>query len=193
MSATNADRYGTVLAPANLGLVHRLLNSTSSPRKPDLFDEVGSAQAWLDEALADRASRGEEVPSLHLRKVDLDSLRTLRTEVHDAITAHGGDDPDDGPALRSAVEVTLGADGTVRADPRGQGAVPWLRSAVLLACLEAELTGEWSRLKICANPDCSIAFFDRSKNRSGAWHDVHVCGNQVNLRASRARRRQAAG
>jgi predicted RNA-binding Zn ribbon-like protein len=37
-----------------------------------------------------------------------------------------------------------------------------------------------------------VAFFDRSRNNSGVWHDVAACGNAINLRASRARRRARA-
>jgi predicted RNA-binding Zn ribbon-like protein len=48
----------------------------------------------------------------------------------------------------------------------------------------------WTRVKACRNPLCSVAFYDRS-NRSRVWfgHNTSVCGNQINLRASRARRR----
>ncbi|MGY3230346.1 putative RNA-binding Zn ribbon-like protein [Luteibacter sp. HA06] len=34
------------------------------------------------------------------------------------------------------------------------------------------------------------AFQNRSKNASAVWHDVRVCGNAINLRASRARHRK---
>jgi len=36
-----------------------------------------------------------------------------------------------------------------------------------------------------------VAFFDRSRNNSGVWHDVKFCGNAANLRAFRARQRAA--
>ena len=52
----------------------------------------------------------------------------------------------------------------------------------------AQMAGTWKRLKLCHNPPCASAFYDRSKNNSGVWHDVKMCGNAVNLRASRARR-----
>jgi hypothetical protein len=46
------------------------------------------------------------------------------------------------------------------------------------------------RLKLCHEPRCRVAFYDRSKNNSRVWHDTATCGNQVNSRAHRARRRQ---
>jgi len=38
-------------------------------------------------------------------------------------------------------------------------------------------------------PRCRVAFYDRSRNASGVWHSVRICGNAINLRAHRERRR----
>ena len=54
----------------------------------------------------------------------------------------------------------------------------------------AQRADTWKRLKLCHKAACSSAFYDRSKNNSGVWHDVKMCGNAANLRASRARRRE---
>jgi len=192
MALEMTDRYGTKLAPDSLGLVHRLLNSTGTETKPDLLETVDLAQAWLDEALAEWADRGEEGPVSRLRDADLPSLRALRDVVRDALTGRGSESAARKSTLLGAADFVLADDRAVAAIPRGKAPVQWLRSAVLIACFEAELTGTWERLKICANPACPIAFYDRSRNRSGTWHDVRVCGNQINLRAARARRRGAS-
>ncbi|WP_206686451.1 CGNR zinc finger domain-containing protein [Kribbella qitaiheensis] len=34
------------------------------------------------------------------------------------------------------------------------------------------------------------SLYDRSRNNSGAWHNVKTCGNQANLRAHRERNRE---
>jgi predicted RNA-binding Zn ribbon-like protein len=47
----------------------------------------------------------------------------------------------------------------------------------------------WPRLKACRNEPCSVVFYDSSKNQSRVWHNTSVCGNLINLRASRARQR----
>jgi predicted RNA-binding Zn ribbon-like protein len=44
---------------------------------------------------------------------------------------------------------------------------------------------------VCRNPRCRVAFYDRSRNNSGVWHDVRTCGNAANLRAHRERQRAA--
>ena len=60
---------------------------------------------------------------------------------------------------------------------------------VLAALLEGQQAGTARRLKTCRNPRCRVAFYDRSRNASGVWHSVRVCGNAINLRAHRERRR----
>jgi len=104
-----------------------------------------------------------------------------------ALTAPKGDG---GPTLvRTALVV--GPAGTLALRPAGRG-LGWFISAVWIQVYLAQQAGTWRRLKLCHNPPCGSAFYDRSKNNSGVWHDVRVCGNAVNLRASRARRRAVA-
>jgi len=59
--------------------------------------------------------------------------------------------------------------------------------ATLLGILhEAQLSGDWARMKACRQ--CEYAFFDRSKNRSAAWCDMSICGNRTKNRAYHRRR-----
>jgi predicted RNA-binding Zn ribbon-like protein len=107
------------------------------------------------------------------------------TRAHDAA-------PDAGPAVpvlhTGAAALHLGADGSVRLQPQqtGQQALVML---VLAALFEGQQAGTRRRLKTCRNPRCRVAFYDRSRNASGVWHSVRICGNAINLRAHRERRR----
>jgi predicted RNA-binding Zn ribbon-like protein len=56
----------------------------------------------------------------------------------------------------------------------------------------AQRHGLWARLKACRSDICSVIFYDSSKNQSRVWCNTLICGNRVNLNASRARRRQEA-
>jgi predicted RNA-binding Zn ribbon-like protein len=59
----------------------------------------------------------------------------------------------------------------------------------VLAAVHASMEeGIWGRLKSCANATCGWAFYDRSKNRSGRWCSMEVCGNRTKTRAYRRRR-----
>ncbi|TMR19968.1 CGNR zinc finger domain-containing protein [Nonomuraea turkmeniaca] len=57
--------------------------------------------------------------------------------------------------------------------------------------LTAAASGEWSRVKSCAAPDCRWAYLDSSRNRSRRWCDMAECGNRAKNRAWR--QRQAVG
>ena len=88
--------------------------------------------------------------------------------------------------IASRLAVALDDDGrTALAPARGgvDGAV-----ATLLGILhEAQLTGQWPRLKGCRQ--CGYAFFDRSKNRSAAWCAMAICGNRTKNRVYYRRHR----
>lgn len=44
-----------------------------------------------------------------------------------------------------------------------------------------------SRVKVCANPDCSWMFYDESQRRNRRWCQTNVCGNMVRVREYRRR------
>ena len=60
----------------------------------------------------------------------------------------------------------------------------WLLSFVYAATAD----GTWPRLKACREHTCEWAFYDHTKNRSGAWCSMAVCGNRAKARTYRARR-----
>jgi predicted RNA-binding Zn ribbon-like protein len=51
--------------------------------------------------------------------------------------------------------------------------------------------GTWDRLKACRQETCRWAFYDNTKNRSGVWCTMEVCGNRAKARSYRER--QSAG
>ena len=52
---------------------------------------------------------------------------------------------------------------------------------------EAMADGTWRRLKACRSETCEWAFYDRSRNRSGTWCSMAVCGNREKARSYRQR------
>jgi CGNR zinc finger len=63
---------------------------------------------------------------------------------------------------------------------------------ILAIAFIAELDGTWSRFKQCSSPPCRAVFWDHSKNRSGRWCNMKVCGNRAKVRAYRQRERASA-
>ncbi|GAA0652293.1 CGNR zinc finger domain-containing protein [Kutzneria viridogrisea] len=177
-------------APGCLGYVHDLLNTLSAgrPRQPDLLADLARARDWADRALATwSAVTGHPARQVVLDQDDVDQLRGFRDDLHERVTAGGTLDCATVVHTASA-SLCMGEDGRVRLAPRGTG-WRYLASLALVTALEAQCAEVWCRLKTCRNPRCAIAFYDRSRNNSGVWHDVRVCGNAANLRAYRARQR----
>jgi predicted RNA-binding Zn ribbon-like protein len=77
---------------------------------------------------------------------------------------------------------TIGVAGTTRGV---DGALGRLLAIVLGAVAD----GTWSRLKVCREDECQWAFYDRSRNRSGQWCVMAVCGNRNKARSYRERQR----
>jgi len=107
------------------------------------------------------------------------------------LAAHG----EDPGAARSfladtQLDLSLEPGGRIAYRPAADG---WRGVAALAAAeiLLAQQRGQWPRFKTCPFPVCGVAFYDTSRNVSRVWHDVRTCGNQANLRAYRARQRDA--
>jgi predicted RNA-binding Zn ribbon-like protein len=176
---------GRPKAPGRLELLQRFINSHNHdlPRDWDRIGSAAKAQAWLRQ-------KGLVAPAERVSAADAAYLRELREAIR-ALLVTGGQ-PDRAAAAtireaaaRASLTVTLDQTGRTALAPtqRGiQGAV-----ATLLAILhEAQLTGDWSRMKACRR--CEYAFFDRSKNRSAAWCAMSICGNRTKNRAYYRRR-----
>jgi predicted RNA-binding Zn ribbon-like protein len=63
-------------------------------------------------------------------------------------------------------------------------------SALILSFSQLLNHSDMSRLKKCANPDCSYLFYDATTNLSRRWCFSNVCGNMMHVRAFRARRNE---
>jgi predicted RNA-binding Zn ribbon-like protein len=176
-------------APGGLCVVQDLLNSRgmSTAPVPDLLADGATAQTWLDTSLRTWGEQtGRIPPVISLSGDDPAVLRDLRGRVRGWL----GDASQDHTPQPLDVEISF-RDGRPTYQPRGDGAAA-VASLVLLEALLASHTGTWSRLKTCLNPSCGATFYDLSRNSTRVWHDMKTCGNTMNLRASRARRREAA-
>lgn len=183
-----SQRYGCVTAPGGLGLVQDFLNTKAiDGYGHDLLADPDLAADWAAAAVrAWAAARDADLQPPELGDADLARLRALRATVERLVD---GEPPGGRGTGGIAASFALSESGAVRLDPAGSG-WRWLASALFGEILLSQHAGTWRRIKRCHNHRCGSAFYDRSKNNSGVWHDVKSCGNAVNLRASRARRRE---
>jgi predicted RNA-binding Zn ribbon-like protein len=174
---------GRPKAPGRLELLQRFVNSYNHDFPPE-WDRLGTAeraQAWLRQkrlvAAGDRVS-----------EADAARLRELREAIR-ALLVASPERKAAADAVReasSALRVTIDDAGRTSLEPTG-GGVDGAVATLLGILHEAQLTGDWWRMKACRN--CEYAFFDRSKNRSAAWCAMSICGNRTKNRAYYRRRR----
>ncbi len=186
------------LAPPPLLLVQAFVNTLDLDLGTDMFARAEEAHTWLaDAGLIDAASSaGPASPDfasdLHLARDVRASIRALIAHHNDAEAltederlpleqvGHEGQ-----PRLRVAPDGQVSLDAEA---PAGRVAPGLL--GLLLIIRDAQADGSWDRLKLCGNPDCRWAFYDRSHSRRGAWCDMASCGNRLKNRNLRARRAQ---
>ena len=64
-------------------------------------------------------------------------------------------------------------------------------ATVLSAVTAGMASGQWERLKVCVEDTCQWAYYDTSRNRSGKWCSMAVCGNRTKARVFRERHASA--
>ncbi len=182
-----SQRYGCASAPGGLGLVQDFLNTRAiDGYGPDLLGDPELAGDWVVAAVRAWSSvRDVKLQAPKLSDGDLVKLRGVRAAIEQLVA---GEPPSPG-SVGVVASFALSDAGELRLDPSGSG-WRWLASALWGEILLSQHADTWRRIKRCNNHRCGATFYDRSKNNSGVWHDVKTCGNAVNLRASRARRRE---
>ena len=181
------------LAPLPLLLVQAFVNTLDLDLHTDVLAHADEAQAWL----ADAGLRDIGQPEL---AADLQLARAVRESLRVMIGRNTGGPPLSEAELRTlrqattqaAPRVEVTASGHVRLETGdGQGRLADGLAGLLLTIRDAQADGSWDRMKLCGNPDCRWAFYDRSHSRQGAWCDMASCGNKLKNRSLRARRAQA--
>ena len=180
-------------APGRLELVRTFLNTVDLESGEEDFSSPAILASWLEE-------RGLLRSGAWLSARDLSDAIEFRETLRDVLEANAGHG--DAPAARrrldeiaARIPMRVQVGGRPRLEPlRGDGMQAAL-GRLLAVAYEAELDGSWQRLKVCRSDTCRWAFYDSSRNRSGAWCTMAICGNRMKGRAFRRRLpgRAAAG
>jgi predicted RNA-binding Zn ribbon-like protein len=165
---------GRPKAPGRLELLQRFINTHNHDFPAD-WDRIGTpekARAWLgDKGLI---AGGEAVSD-----ADAARLRELREAIRALLVTPS---PDRFRALSTGAELIVAVDAEGRtALESAHGGVDGAVATLLGILHEAQVSGDWSRMKACRQ--CEYAFYDRSKNRSAAWCSMSICGNRTKNRA----------
>jgi predicted RNA-binding Zn ribbon-like protein len=180
---------GREAAPEPLALVQAFANTVAEEGhfRWEAIGDPGSLRSWL-------SSRGLLADGERVGEADVARAKEVRKALRSLLAANNGGEADAAAirALnltteRARLTVRFGADGRATLEP-GAGGVDGALGRVLAAVHASMEEGTWGRLKSCANATCGWAFYDRSKNRSGRWCSMEVCGNRMKTRAYRRRR-----
>ena len=184
-----ADR----LPPPELAAVQAFLNSRDRAAGRDDFATTEQMQRWLvRQRLVAPQAEFDEAERRHL------------VEVRDALAALIRAADDDAGSARRWVTILNEAARRVRLGVRLHPAEGYRLMAegmgidrpvgdLLVRVMGAMTAGFWTRLRVCANPDCARAFYDASRNHSARWCSMAGCGNRMKGRAYRLRARARQG
>jgi hypothetical protein len=168
-------------APGRLEFVRAFLNSV---------DLEAVAEGRAEDRLTDWCNTGGFAQKLD--PVGLADLASFREALRAVAEANAGEGDRSVAwaglerfALRARFEGSVAALG-IEIVPAGEGADGAI-AEILAIVYRAQIDGTWARLKACRKHSCRWAFFDRSKNGSGAWCSMAVCGNRVKAASYRAR------
>ena len=178
-------------APGQLETVRLFVNTVDleAPEK----DRLPSPEA-LVEFLAERSLLDD--PRTQAGPADLRRAVELREALRELLLTHHGDheaDPAaiatvDAAAQRARLQLRFAPAGAAHVAPAASG-VEGALGGLLAIIAAAQADGTWERLKACPWSTCKWAFYDHSRNRSGVWCTMAVCGNRAKAQAFRARKR----
>jgi hypothetical protein len=186
---TIMDEEQNKAAPGPLALVQAFVNTQYGQQrrayvKPTSPEEL---RAWL--VAHDLLADGTPVTEGDFRRVLLlrEALRSLLRANNEIGMLASLVEVLNHLASNAPLTVRFHHDGlpTLEPDIAGvDGALARLVGIVFTAMMD----GTWARLKACRNDRCQKAFYDTSKNRSGAWCSMAGCGSRLKARAYRHRR-----
>jgi predicted RNA-binding Zn ribbon-like protein len=172
-------------APMPLLLVQAFVNTHDLEDDADLLADLPAARRWLVET----GLLAQDAP---LSQADVELARDVREGIRalmDDHEARGAVEPLRALAAVHRARLAVEDDGAVKLANAGSGQMGDGMFELLLIVHQAQQDGTWGRLKLCANPECQWAYFDRSRNQQGNWCNMAVCGNRLKNRELRARRR----
>ena len=150
-----------------------------SPERSAVLLELPETEPLAAHALLQRASSFRDT----LRRIFLTLIR------RDALK------PEAIEAINELLRVTEGHD-ELLFDGEGwriefvarENGLEWLLAAIARSAAEIVAEGPDARVRVCANPDCGLLFYDASRTKRRRWCSMAVCGNRHKV-ASFAKKR----
>jgi predicted RNA-binding Zn ribbon-like protein len=171
---------GRAPAPGALALVQAFMNTRWDLRTGGNAETLVNAEALRDWLSARELVAGPKPLTSH----DLDRALAVREGLR-ALAFANNDHALDAGAVDAMRQASAGAGTEIYIEPDGprfvadtttgiDGAI----GALLAITARAMIDGSWRRLKACPGRHCGWAFYDHSRNQSGRWCSMNVCGDR---------------
>ena len=177
-------------APGELDHIREFVNTLDLETGEEQLGDPAALAAWL----SDRGLLSGDEP---IADADVRQAQAMREAIRKLLLANNGAPLDPG-AVDALNAAAKSAELVVRLAPDGSGTLAPVRPGIDGALgrlagivFRSMAEGTWERMKACADDGCEWAFYDWSKNRSGTWCDMAVCGNRAKARAYRERRQHS--
>ena len=194
-SGSNRRRHSPAGArprPETSALVQAFINShydLEVEHGADLFATPSELSRWL-------SARGLLAASARLRARELSRALAVREGLRRLAAGnnHAGASVT-AARLQGLNQAAAGASVEIRLEPAGPrfvaagAGLDGALGQVLAITATAMLDGTWRRLKVCPGDHCGWAFYDHSRNQTGRWCSMSVCGGRAKARAHYHRHR----
>jgi len=173
--------------PEELRTVLAFLNTEDLRAESDELETAATLAAWL-------ARHSLAAADAKISEDDWKEARAVRAALRSLLHAHSG-----GAVDAKAVKlvnrtvdelryrVRFDRDGAPHADLVVESGWRGGRTRIFEALVRAQSEDRWSRLKLCHEPSCRLAFYDASNNRSAKWCRARRCGGRLYSLAYRKR------
>jgi predicted RNA-binding Zn ribbon-like protein len=190
MEETTTQPGGRAAAPGELGIVQAFVNTENVEAGTDELPDPAGLRRFL-------SRHGLLSARTKVTRDDLGRARELRTALRALAAANNGEplaasviDALDRGARSWAVIASFAPTGEPREIPTASG-VERAFGELLAIVHRAMRNGTWPRLKACREHNCRWLFYDHSRNRSGTWCAMSLCGTRSKMRTYRALRASA--
>jgi predicted RNA-binding Zn ribbon-like protein len=180
-------KTGSKPAPGELVLVQAVINTLDLEEETDDLSTPELLRLWL-------VRYGLLDGSAGVSEKDWNMMIALREALRQSLMANSGEvisatslDQLNRIASQFQMTVTFRSDGCAELTQIDAG-VSGAAGQLLVIVAQAVMDGSWARLKVCRSSVCRWAFYDSSKNQSGRWCSMSVCGSRLKAHQYRKRR-----
>jgi predicted RNA-binding Zn ribbon-like protein len=178
-------------APGELEFLRAFVNTFDAETGEEELADGDAAATWFRE-------RDVPIGPEAFDEAELERLIAVRQALRKLLLANNTGDAAPRAALATLNEQSAESNIGLHFGPAGADLVTRCDGvecaiARMLSIAHESMRAEtWSRLKVCPADDCFWAFYDHSRNRSGTWCTMEVCGNRAKARSYRQRSKAKA-